>query len=519
MSRHRLLEDPPRRQDDDGREGTIASSTFALTVSACGAGVLSLPYALRCGGWFGATLSLGAVAMESFWSLALIELRARDLGQTSYEDIGAALYGPRIGYLVEGCMFMLLLLAEVTFLVLIADLVPPACEAAPKQLREALCGRRQVIIAAVVLALPPSLHTRLHALRHSSVAALICLLVLLAVVAAEALAERLAGEGMSLPPMTVARDPLRLAWLSVVPIQAAAFCNHFNFCQVVNELRDPTPARTRAVRLLSAGSCFVISAAYGSTGYLAFGDTVDGDLLNSLDARVEEGRLAGGELVASGIVVGRVALAVCLLLKVPLLMQPLRAIVLRWAGRLGLGAQDDVDEAAAASLADADDDGPGWPPGPVDGIGSPKVVAGFESPAQHRRAKGAHKSAGDGPGPVKAGPPRGRRLAGHVGHLAATTLPLSLAALVALAVSHVEQVFALAGALGLSLVVFVLPGSFAFRPPFSIARRASVAQRAQGALLVATGVVLTAGSAALCAFNAAGWRTAPAAAGARGGSP
>lgn len=212
-----LVDAPPPR------EATLASSTFALTTSAIGAGVLSLPYSLRCTGWLAGCASLCAFALGSYWSLALIEFRALDLGCDSYEGVGAALYGPRMGVFIEVVMFLLLFLAEITFLVLLGDMLPTLCARAlgvPEG--DGVCARRPALGLALLLATGPSLLRRLHALRHVSVAALGCLGYLLLVVAAEAWVA--SGEGALATDVTPVHTPGR-SWLYMLPVQAAAYCN------------------------------------------------------------------------------------------------------------------------------------------------------------------------------------------------------------------------------------------------------------------------------------------------------
>ncbi|KAJ1636036.1 hypothetical protein T492DRAFT_862313 [Pavlovales sp. CCMP2436] len=93
-------------------EGTLTTSVLSLVVSACGAGVLSLPFALRCTGWLAGTGTLLVLAVASSWSLELIDMRARDLGATSYEAIGKMLYGPWFGLVIELLLFVLLSVAQ-----------------------------------------------------------------------------------------------------------------------------------------------------------------------------------------------------------------------------------------------------------------------------------------------------------------------------------------------------------------------------------------------------------------------
>ncbi|KAG8463150.1 hypothetical protein KFE25_011147 [Diacronema lutheri] len=406
------------------REGTVASSILSLVISACGAGVLSLPFALSCTGWAAGSCTLLVFAVASAWSLELIEMRARDLGTASFEATGAALWGPRAGLLIELLLFATLAVAQVTFAVLVGDLLPPLCaQLSAPSAPPAICAtRRNAIGGALALASVPSLFTRLHALRHVSLGALACLAFLLAVVCAELARRAARGE------LARAGRPLRppadwTAWLGAFPIQTAAFSNQFNYTAMMAELQRPTPERLRVVRLTSVGACFAVCCAYGLVGYAIFGEGVTGDLLEAFGAA--RGSL-GGALRA-----GRAALAACLILKVPLLLQPMRSIAIGWASRAcGDGGCAYVHGCTTAALL--------------------------------------------------------------CGIYCASTL-----------LERVEDVFAIAGALGLMLVCFVVPGSFAFRPPFSSARRASTRLRVQGAALIAFGSVLTATSVFACISNLA----------------
>lgn len=116
------LEDGPRGAEDDvrrllaappPREGSVRSSVLSMVSSACGAGVLALPYALGALGWAAGTASLVLLAVASAWSLELIEMRARDLGASSYEAVGSALWGRWAGLFIEVLLFTMLAAAQV----------------------------------------------------------------------------------------------------------------------------------------------------------------------------------------------------------------------------------------------------------------------------------------------------------------------------------------------------------------------------------------------------------------------
>lgn len=244
----------------------------------------------------------------------------------------------------------------------------------------------------------------------------------------------------------------------------------FNFVAVMNELREPTPPRLAAVRALSVGSCLCVYLLYASLGYLLFGEGVQGDLLRSLEGmragrRSLEGAAEGGGgdggALALALLVGKAALCACLLLKVPLLLQPLRAIASGWLRRLcGCGCAACVPPPLPRSP-------PGASPGSGAG-GRRRGCCGRKCTTAHARHEAAH--------------------------VLETLVLLLLLYLAAALLARVEIVFNVGGALGLAIITFVLPGAFAFRPPFSTARRASARQRAQGAALIAVGVLVTASS-------------------------
>lgn len=360
---------------------------------------------------------------------------------------------------------------------LLGDLLPTLCARAyAPGTPPAACSRSNAISASLLLAALPSLLNRLHALRHVSLGALACLGFLLGVIVAHlllALRDGDLGGGSSARPVHAIRPLNSRAWLAAFPIQTAAFCNQFNYGQMMLELREPTKRRLLAVRLSSVCACAAVCTAYGLVGYFLFGETVGGDLLASFDEqrRADAGAGASGAGGAGGrgsldgaLLVGKGALAACLILKVPLLIQPMRHIALGWAARAcccrGCAAQADSR------------------------LTSPLLSAGAKPRGQAEQ------------------PPRRcacrARTRAAIAHCATTGLLLVGIYGASTSLERVEDVFSIAGALGLMVVCFVIPGSFAFRPHFSVARRATGRQRAQGAALIVLGAVLSVTSLYAC---------------------
>ena len=95
--------------------GSIRGSIFALSASAIGAGVLSLPYVLRLTGYVAGVLfmCLGALAAE--WSLSLLAHLAVHHNLPNFSGITMAAGGKPLTKMLAWCILLFMFGALISF--------------------------------------------------------------------------------------------------------------------------------------------------------------------------------------------------------------------------------------------------------------------------------------------------------------------------------------------------------------------------------------------------------------------
>jgi len=316
----RLTRHLPRRVEPvapSQRRSGLRDSIFNLSVSALGAGILVIPYSFRCTGLLGGLAMLTLVALASLRSLDLLETAARLCEPARYSFEGVAAYhgGVCLERAVQASLAVLLLLgALTTLIVLAANLCLPVLQYACGAGHECWWASHDlVVLLNVLLVLPLCMKQNLHALRHSSMGALLCIAYLFCVVLLRS-GQAIRAQGGAAPGTEWGVN-VGGQFVYAFAIQALAFCCQFNLLPLFSELRDPTPARMHAIKRTSVAICWFMYAAFGTAAYLAAGPATQADLLTNFPP---------SDVAVS---VGRCLLALSLLMKCPLILQPLRAVL------------------------------------------------------------------------------------------------------------------------------------------------------------------------------------------------
>jgi amino acid permease len=279
-----------------------------------------------------------------------------------------------------------------------------------------------VVGIEMVFILPFCLTENLHALRHSSQLAMVCLAYLFFAVIIRSIQE-MKGEAPEVHLMMqnatsegVALMNIDGTFLQAFSIQALAFCCQFNVLPVLAELEDPTPERMNIVKYSSILISFLLYAIFGIFGYLAFGAKTEADLLSNFSP------------TDSVITVGRVVLAIALLLKCPLMMQPLRATI--HAIMHPPKKQTPANSPAPAELS---------------------VQGGDGSDQGSGQGMGGGATGGSGQGQKK-----------FLLLCVETVVLLGLACIPAMCITDIAALYSLVGATCGSMVCFILPGGIAW---------------------------------------------------------
>lgn len=304
-----LLADDP--QPTGSRSRVACVNLVATTV---GAGVLSIPISFSYTGLLPGLGILCAFAWLSDASLRYISSASALVNARTYAELGERVYGRTGRQLVLWSLLALLVGAVIQVMICVIDLI----EMLSVKLVGFDASRNQITATITCLTILSSMPTQLHSLRLlSSVSVLSILFTAACIVGLAALD---AGDDEGAPPYAVAK-PLSTRWALAMPIHSLAFCSQFNINEAYNEL--PASERSELGRIVhvAMGISLLIYALVGATGYT---------LLGARTALFPNILTAFGD--SKLVLAGSAAIAVVNLLKLPLVVLPLRSLLLDLCG-------------------------------------------------------------------------------------------------------------------------------------------------------------------------------------------
>ena len=327
---------------DDRNGSSEIAAVVLLSLTAMGAGILSLPVTLYYGGMVAGLIVLGIFSVLADYSLIVIVRCAKMTKEKSILAMAGNLYGRRGKIFVMAILLILLLFAQISMLIVIGDVLSPAvqylatgdvyqtsCDTsgehschAPSWAGTTLCddactlppfwtSRLAVSVVSTALYFPLSLFDKLKALSASSTLAVGALFGVMISLCVE-----LNNKGV-VQKITVANPSWQL--MMIPSILSCAFCCHFNVLEVQREMRPSIRHRIESVIHKSMmGVVLVIYALTALVGYLIFGDRLHDctDILTCFDSTDKL-------MLACSVAVGCVNIV-----KMPLIMIPTRGLFL-----------------------------------------------------------------------------------------------------------------------------------------------------------------------------------------------
>lgn len=295
----------------DGRSkgGTAFSSVVNLLATAMGAGILSLPRAFAMTGWgLGAVLLiLSALANDA--SLAFLVVCARASGQSTYEGNAQKLLGS-IGFkIVNVLLILLLFLADVAFVTIVRDLLPPFIGSLTGHPDAWYANPNLVMALSLCAVFPLCLLENITSLRHTSTLVLCCLAYYFVVLTIRFFA-RDHKQFIHEDALAMTDDPL--AALQGMSIMISAFICQFNIFKIDSELEEERKEQVwLSIHAAIPGAATVLYLWGGLIGYWMFGANVSSNMLQEFhDDPVMN-------LCSFLLAVGNI-------FKIPLITQPLR---------------------------------------------------------------------------------------------------------------------------------------------------------------------------------------------------
>ncbi|XP_072954735.1 amino acid transporter AVT6C-like [Typha angustifolia] len=280
-----------RGEDDEFGGASVSSAVFNVSTSIVGAGIMSIPAAMRVLGVGPALILITAVA---FLADVSAEFLMRYTGWScsapphTYATVMGDAFGVAGSAGLQGCVAVTTAGTLVVYLIIIGDVMCGSGEAHVGVLQEwfdrAWWNEREValLLIVVLVLLPLALPKRVDSLRYTSAVSILLAVVFMCISLGMSLYALLQGTATTprlLPDFSRLSSAFEL--FTAVPVIVVAFTFHFNVHSIRAELSKTSDMKV-AVRV-SLILCSIIYSAVGFFGYLLFGDSTMADILSNFD--------------------------------------------------------------------------------------------------------------------------------------------------------------------------------------------------------------------------------------------
>mmetsp|Transcript_7482 Transcript_7482/g.13023 ORF Transcript_7482/g.13023 Transcript_7482/m.13023 type:complete len:519 (+) Transcript_7482:250-1806(+) len=310
---------------EDGMAG-VAVSTYNLTSTILGAGILSISYALNECGVLAGVAFLGITATASTMSCNLLLSAYLRTGRGSYGDLTLYLFGHAASSWVKWIIILLNIGAASGYILVVKDLLP---ESLCQLFGGSFCGNDTLITGLLVafIVFPLCTLKNISSLRHTSFLAFGFAIFLTVAISVRSLQY---GEycEVKLVPTSV------LGAFKALPVFCFSFVCHLNVLPVYDQLHSRTPLMMRAVFRNAISFAYLLYCFSGTLGYLRFNcGVVPGNIL------------AFGYFGAKDplIACARIAEALMCTLALPLIQHPTRVALHSWLFNKEIETDNHID--------------------------------------------------------------------------------------------------------------------------------------------------------------------------------
>ncbi|BGP25730.1 OPT super [Rhodotorula toruloides] len=303
----------------------IGTGSLAMAHAFAGEGLIpGIVMVLVCGGaaWLGLYLLTRSAAMAPH--------RA-----ASFSSLSTLTY-PGLARLFDFAVALKCFGVSISYLIVIGGLMPKVVHSFRPDLTDSvLLDRRLWILASMTLLCPLAFLRRLDSLKVTSYIALCAIGYLVFIV----MYYSFSGHPELPPPGDVQLFRFGPSFIQVISIQTFAFTCAQNIFAVFNELRSNTQARLNLVVGTSIGGAAIIYEVLGILGYLTFGSTVAGNIIEMYPRN---------KLVS----IGQVGITILVLFSYPLQLHPARASLDKFLFPHPTPAEAEDDDTAIAPVDD-----------------------------------------------------------------------------------------------------------------------------------------------------------------------
>ena len=289
------------------------SGVLTLLHTACGAGILAMPYGFRPFGWFPGIVILTLCGICSTIGLLL---QARVAQYTSDKNASffslAQLVNPNLSIMFDLAIAIKCFGVGISYIIVVGDLIPLILFVFTRN--SLLLDRNfNITIIMIFVISPLCFMKRLNSLRYASMVAMssvayLCVLVLFHYLFPSEDIKSLKGN-VSYGFPTGEPSPL-----TTLPIFIFAYTCHHNMFSVINEQKDNTFKNVKYIAIISMLLAYILYFLIGSAGYLTFGDNIVGNVITLYPLSLSS-------------TIGRIAIVLLVTFAFPLQCHPARASI------------------------------------------------------------------------------------------------------------------------------------------------------------------------------------------------
>ena len=258
--------------DNDAGASTVSSS-ISLVKTIIGAGLLSMPLAYSTDGIIFGTFIILLAAFTSGFGLFLQCYVSRyvPVKHATFFNLCSITY-PHLSVVFDFAIAVQCFGCAVSYLVLIRDLMPTIVTYVPyiDEKHYSLFW----LLVSTVLTIPLSFLKNLDSLKYSSILGLVAIFYMTILVIGHYFAGDIERQGqITLFPTSVT------GVFSTFSIIVFAFTGHQNMFSIINEARDKSLTSLTKLVNFAIGISSLLFIAVGLSGYLTFGQDVDGNVI------------------------------------------------------------------------------------------------------------------------------------------------------------------------------------------------------------------------------------------------
>ncbi|GAV47165.1 hypothetical protein ZYGR_0E01810 [Zygosaccharomyces rouxii] len=292
---------------------SVSGGVATLLHTACGAGILAMPYGFKTLGLTFGILALGFCSLCAMTGLLLQAQVARYVPERTASFFSLTqLIHPKLSVVFDLAIAIKCFGVGVSYMIVVGDLIPQIFTTFTSN--KILLERNfHITMVMLFLVSPLCFMKRLTSLRKaslvalSSVAYLCCLVVVHFIWPSNEIDQRKGKVSIGFPR----NEPTPLTTL---PIFVFAYTCHHNAFSVYNEQKDTSTRQLNKIGRYGMSIAFVLYTIIGGAGYLTFGDHIAGNIITLYPPSLST-------------TIGRVAIVLLVMLAFPLQCHPARSSI------------------------------------------------------------------------------------------------------------------------------------------------------------------------------------------------